>query len=126
MERSHLTFEDGEELIKGDRILGEGGFGIVEQVTFPTPSGSCVCIRKRIGRPKQLNAQKKLFEAFAREVHVMRQVHHRHCVSLLGSYADYDSVAILSTPIADMDLATLLDSSNPVDLHHDFLRCNMG
>jgi hypothetical protein len=42
-------------------------------------------------------------------MNVMRQVSHQHCVRIVGSYTDYDSVAILSSPVADMDLAAFLD-----------------
>ncbi|KAF2027428.1 kinase-like protein, partial [Setomelanomma holmii] len=53
--------------------------------------------------------QKRVMTAFAREINVMRQVEHQHCVNFLGSYTDFDHVNILSSPIADMDLATFLD-----------------
>jgi serine/threonine protein kinase len=70
---------------------------------------SIVCVRKRIARPKQLKAQQKFMTAFAREIEIMRQVNHRHCVKFVGSYSDMESVNILSLPVADMDLATYLD-----------------
>lgn len=66
-------------------------------------------MRKRIGRPKQLNAQKRVMTAFAREIGVMRQVNHRHCMEFLGSYSDSGHVNMLSVPIADIDLAAFLD-----------------
>ena len=53
--------------------------------------------------------------AFAREINVMRQVVHQHCVQSVGSYTDTDYVNILSNPIADMDLATLLDSPTSLE-----------
>lgn len=126
VEPYHLVFEDGEEVVRSDRILGEGGHGIVEQVTLPTRPQPLVCVRKRIGRPKQMNAQRKLFEAFSREINVMRQVHHRHCVQFTGSYSDYDSVAILSSPVADMDLATFLDLPDLSPAQSDTLHRGLG
>ncbi|KAF1846913.1 kinase-like protein [Cucurbitaria berberidis CBS 394.84] len=106
----HAALDDGDDLIPGGRILGEGAFGFVELVTVPTKPIPTTCVRKRIARPKPLHVQKQIMAAFAREVKVMRQVDHWHCVRLLGSYTDLDSVNILSTPVADMDLATFLDS----------------
>ncbi|KAF1965655.1 kinase-like protein [Bimuria novae-zelandiae CBS 107.79] len=103
----HLALEDGDETMNPMRVLGEGGHGLVEEVKL---SNGVVCVRKRISRPKTLKAQKVLFEAFAREVKVMSQVKNRHCVQLVGSYTDLDSVAILSLPVADMDLAALLET----------------
>ncbi|CAO2655152.1 Nn.00g102160.m01.CDS01 [Neocucurbitaria sp. VM-36] len=105
----HATLEDGDHIVLGCRTLGEGAVGIVEEVTLPTNSGSLTCVRKKIGRPKQLKVQKQVMAAFAREIKVMRQVDDHHCVRILGSYTDLDSVNILLTPVADMDLATFLD-----------------
>jgi serine/threonine protein kinase len=81
----------------------------VEEVDVTTSKGIIRYVRKRIGRPKQLKAQKAILTAFARELNVMRQVQHRHCVRFLGSYTDFDHVNILSFPVADMDLAMFLD-----------------
>jgi serine/threonine protein kinase len=106
---SHNSLEDSEELVEELRVLGEGAFGVVEEVNVTTELGTTNCVRKRIGRPKQLNAQKAILTAFTREINVMRQVQHQHCVRFLGSYTDFDHVNIISSPVADMDLATLLN-----------------
>lgn len=75
-------------------------------------SNGIVCVRKRIARPRSLKLQSVFFEAFARELNVTSQVKYRHCVQLVGSHTDFDSVAILSLPVADMDLAALLNLPN--------------
>lgn len=105
----HISCEDGDESIQSERILGEGGFAIVDQVSIPTSPLPTICVRKKIGRVRQFKAQKQLIDAFTREIHVMRQVKHRHCVQILGSYTDYDCLAILLLPVADMDLAAYLN-----------------
>jgi hypothetical protein len=107
----HASINDDEGLVEEIRALGEGAYGIVEEVTILTGSALKRCVRKRIGRPRQLKAQKAIMAAFAREIGVMRQVDHHHCVQFLGSYTDIDHVNILSSPVADMDLATFLDQS---------------
>lgn len=123
----HIAMEDGDEALKSVRILGEGGFGIVDQVVCDTAhSGHVVCVRKRFGRPHALNGQKKLFEAFRREINVMRQVFHRHCVKFVGSYTDYDSVSILSAPVADMNLADFLDMAELSPTQLNILRQGIG
>lgn len=106
---THATFEDDEDLVTEIRTLGEGAYGVVDEVSIQMQLGQFTCVRKRMGRPNMLNAHKRVMEAFAREVKVMRQVNHPHCVKIIGSYTDFDHVNILSTPVADMDLATLLD-----------------
>jgi hypothetical protein len=125
-QRWHLAFEDGDEMLHSLKILGEGGFGLVDEVILDTRPARTVCVRKRIGRPTTLNGQKKLFEAFRREVEVMRQVSHHHCVELIGSYTDYESVSILSLPVADMDLATFLDSPDLDPAQKGILRLGIG
>ncbi|KAJ4362297.1 hypothetical protein N0V83_010390 [Neocucurbitaria cava] len=109
-EHVHTAFEDGEDTLLERRILGEGGVGTVEEISILTDSGSSLtCVRKKITRPRQLKAHKQVMAAFVREINVMRQVDHHHCVRLLGSYTDLDSVNILLNPVADMDLAMFLD-----------------
>jgi serine/threonine protein kinase len=110
MERAcHTSLDEEEEIVTEHRVLGEGACGIVEEVSISSRQDTVRCVRKRIGRPKLLQAQKKIMVAFAREVDIMRQVNYQHCVRFLGSYTDFDHVNILSSPVADMDLATLLD-----------------
>ncbi|KAI4617644.1 uncharacterized protein J4E87_008280 [Alternaria ethzedia] len=109
---SHCEFEDDEEIFEANRILGEGLVGLVEEVTVRSRKPPITCARKKIGRPRQLKAHGQIMAAFIREIRVMRQVDHRHCVRFIGSYTDNESVNILSSPLADMDLATFLD--NPI------------
>jgi serine/threonine protein kinase len=110
---SHTAIEDDEDLVVEHRALGEGAYGSVDEVSIVIGTSLTRCVRKRLGRPGPLKAQKAVMAAFAREINVMRQVVHQHCVRLLGSYTDIDHVNILSSPVADMDLATLLD--RPID-----------
>ena len=122
----HFASEDGDDMMRSVKILGEGSFGLVEEVVLDTQPEPIVCVRKRFVRPHRLNGQQKLFEAFRREINVMRQVSHRHCVEIVGSYTDYDSVAILSSPVADMDLAAFLDRSELSPAQLSTLRQGIG
>ncbi|OAL05261.1 kinase-like protein [Phaeosphaeriaceae sp. SRC1lsM3a] len=105
----HTSIDDDEGHIQELRILGEGACGVVEEVIVNPSSTMVRCVRKRIGRPRQLKALKQIMAIFAREVGVMRQVDHHHCVRFVGSYTDMDHINILSTPVADIDLAAFLD-----------------
>jgi len=106
---NHCEFEDDEEVFEENRLLGEGMVGLVQEVTVRSRKPPLTCVRKKIARPKQLKAHQQIMAAFIREIKVMRQVNHRHCVRFLGSYTDNESVNILSTPVADMDLGAFLD-----------------
>jgi hypothetical protein len=122
----HVFCEDGDDFMKSEKILGEGGFAIVDQVRIPTQATSVVCARKKIGRVRQFKAQKQLIEAFVRELGVMRLVNHHHCTQLVGSYTDYDYLAILSLPIADIDLAAYLDLEHLASEQLQVIRRGMG
>jgi serine/threonine protein kinase len=115
--RSHAALEDDEHIVTEHRMLGEGGFSVVEEVSIRRHRKLMRCVRKRVSRPKVLKAQKQIMAAFAREIGVMRKVNHQHCVRFLGSYTDFDHVNILSSPVADMDLATFLD--NPIGIREE-------
>jgi serine/threonine protein kinase len=121
----HSTIGDDEDIVTEHRVLGEGAYGIVEEVSVPRQQGTIRCVRKRMGRPNLLKAQKKIMAAFAREIGVMRQVNHQHCARFLGSYTDFDHVNILSSPVADMDLAMFLDQHIEVK-ERAFLYRGMG
>lgn len=103
-----------DERVDEIRLLGEGAVGTVDEVEVSYFGPRVRCVRKRIGRPKPLKAHKSVMAAFAREIDVMRQVKHQHCVEFMGSYTDPNHVNILSGPVADMDLATFLDG--PINL----------
>ncbi|KAF2734101.1 kinase-like protein [Polyplosphaeria fusca] len=122
----HHRFEDGEDFIASEKVLGEGGFAIVEQVTLPTQPKPTSCVRKRIGRSRQLKTQKQLMAAFSREISIMQQISHIHCVKFLGSYTDYENMAIFSSPVADMDLATFLDREHLDTFDLSTLRQGIG
>jgi len=126
LQHPHFAFEDGEELIKSQRILGEGGFSIVDEVILPTQPKETVCVRKRLQRTKQFKAQKQIMEAFSRETWVMERVVHHHCVQFLGSYTDEDTLAIFSLPVADMDLASFLDQPKLSIIEEETIRRGIG
>ena len=122
----HFSFKDGDDLVLSLRQLGQGGFGTVDEVTLPTKPEPLVCARKRFIRPKHPGPHKKSMETFIREVMVMAQVDNYHCVRLVGSYTDYKKLAIFSQPVADMDLATMLDMEDTADERKSFLRRSVG
>ena len=106
----YCAIEDDSEVVVENWLLGEGLVGVVEEVTVQTQSEPTICARKKIARPNPLRKQQDIMAAFIREIKVMRQVDRRHCVRFFASYTDTDPVNILSTSVADMDLARFLDS----------------
>jgi hypothetical protein len=95
--------------------LGAGGNGEVYRVQDRNTGRYYAC--KSITRPKMYKTHHDVMVNFKREISGMRRVRHHHCVGLIGSCTDYDSVYILSSPVADMNLATFLEKDlNTVQL----------
>jgi serine/threonine protein kinase len=104
----HYSFEDASIMeFQELKMLGAGGYGEVQHVKDLRNGKEYA--RKVMVRPANAKRHHDLMHQFKRELTGMRRVQHRHCVTLRASFTDSDSVAILSTPVADMDLAAFLD-----------------
>ncbi|KAF2624584.1 kinase-like protein [Macroventuria anomochaeta] len=109
---SHLSITDFEQLSFQETdqeldFLGAGGFGEVFRVKRQLDGQEYAC--KSMIRRGTYKMQRDLMLNFEREVSGMRKVQHQHCVDLVASCTSMDSVYILSSPVADVDLARFLD-----------------
>jgi len=109
--RGHLNFEDEGSVGFEDekRSLGDGKSGNVYAVRIR--STNRVLAQKVIWRTKTESSHRECMTAFTRELKVLRQVHHQHCVELVASYTESDTVVLLFDPVADMNLAKLLEET---------------
>ena len=57
---------------------------------------------------------------------MLKAVDHHHCVSLIGSYTDTRVIAMLSEPVADMNLGTFLDAAPIPTDRKDLLQTFFG
>ncbi|KAL1612195.1 hypothetical protein SLS60_000419 [Paraconiothyrium brasiliense] len=105
----HLSLMDSDCLeLNEQKFLGSGRYGEVHHVVDPRTG--IAYARKSMSRPRNFIKQRELMKLFKRELNGMRRVRHAHCVTLMATCTDTDSVIILSSPVADMDLAFFLDS----------------
>ncbi|KAF2188986.1 kinase-like protein [Zopfia rhizophila CBS 207.26] len=105
----HFAFADSDSMeleVKGR--LGRGGYGVVDHVRDPRTKKHYA--RKIMYRTAASERHHDLMENFKREIHGMWRVKHRHCVDLVATCTDLESVLLLSSPVADTDLAKFLDS----------------
>ncbi|KAF9697672.1 hypothetical protein EKO04_004266 [Ascochyta lentis] len=106
----HFSLNDVDELdFSRVKYLGAGGFGEVYHVKSQRNGQNYAC--KTMSRPVRYESHLDLMRNFKREISGMRRVQHQHCVNLIASCTDMDSVTLLSSPVADMDLSTLLNSA---------------
>jgi hypothetical protein len=104
----HYSFEDASIMeFQELKVLGAGGYGEVQHMKDPRNGKEYA--RKVMVRPANAERHHTLMHQFRRELNGMRRVRHRHCVTFRASFTDSDFVAILSTPVAEMDLAAFLD-----------------
>lgn len=113
----HVSFETTDHVpLEPKAILGTGGSGQVEIVVLRT-SGSAAhvafsnqLVRKRIQRRVWGRHQLGLKD-FLNELKVLKRVHHRHLVEIIGSYTDPTFAALIMSPVADCDLAYFLKTA---------------
>lgn len=124
LQAGHYSLDSLEDLdLSRKTFLGAGGFGEVYQVSSLRDDQLFAC--KTMSRPVRYNDHHELMRNFNREVLGMRRVDHRHCVDLIASCTDQDSVSIIFSPVADMDLAAYME----LDLDDDqycFLETTIG
>ena len=111
----HFTLDNMDQLdLRTITFLGAGGFGEVHSVQNRANGQVYAC--KTMARPVRFDAHAEMMRNFKREITGMSRVHHRHCVDLIASCTDTDSVTILSSPVADSgDLSNLLDADLNLD-----------
>jgi hypothetical protein len=114
LQGQHFTLESMDQLDL-DRVehLGAGGFGDVWHVQNRSDGKTYAC--KTMARPVKYDSHAVLMQNFKREIMGMSRVRHRHCVDLVASCTDMDSVTILSSPVADLDLADFLNADLSAD-----------
>jgi hypothetical protein len=106
----HFSFEDIESMgLEQRNQLGEGGFASVHHVHDPRTGKSYA--RKVMNKVRSggFKKQCEAMKSFKKEVMGMRRVRHPHCVDLLASWTEAESVGLICSPVADMDLASYLD-----------------
>jgi TolA-binding protein len=104
----HRHFRQAEPLPFEEKgILGAGGFGQVDKVLSLISYQEYA--RKRVPRSTMFsNRRTEGVKQFIAEIEILKRVKHRHVVDFIGSYTDPKYMALLMSPVADMDLSTYL------------------
>ncbi|PMD37014.1 kinase-like protein [Hyaloscypha variabilis F] len=122
----HLCFGKEESApyeVKGR--LGCGAYAVVEKVISLLgyqEYARKICVRTRFG---QKHGQR--IKSFLTELRVLKRIQHIHCVKLIGSYTDPKYFALLTSPVADYDLASYMteavNSADKQSLLRTFFGC---
>jgi hypothetical protein len=108
----HCFFKKNEYLpLRGEGILGVGGFGQVDKVLSLISFKKYA--RKRVLRTAAFGGRNAAAQrAFIKEIEILKRLKHWHIVEFVGSYTDHKYIGVLMEPIADMDLATYLERAD--------------
>ncbi|ORY08577.1 kinase-like domain-containing protein, partial [Clohesyomyces aquaticus] len=91
-------------------ILGQGGYGQVDKVlstVSPKEYARKRVLEKTAFRGRKVEDVKK----FIAEIEILKRVMHHHIVGFVGSYTDSKCIALIMTPIAEMDLVAYLTNA---------------
>ncbi|KAK4171969.1 hypothetical protein QBC36DRAFT_82948 [Triangularia setosa] len=101
----HLS-ASGDDHFVPKRLLGQGGHAGVDLVYSRLSTE--LYARKRVFRHRgSENAERCLIQ----ELRELRRLHHRHLVSIIGSYTDPEYIAYLMKPVADCTLEEYFSQS---------------
>ena len=106
----HQIYNDGDPLLR-HRVLGQGAFGVVEEVQVKVQPPLETFVRKRVQIPPS-NAKMTLLR-LQQEVEVLEKVEHKHIVKIIGTYEEVGFLNrrfyhLLMEPVGDSDLESLL------------------
>lgn len=122
--KRHMSFQDDCHPFETERELGTGGFGTVELVKDPITSKTYAM--KVLPRPRNRKGYFKSMKMLIKEIAIMRQVKHHHCVELCASWTDVDSVSFLCSQVAEMDLEAFMSLDHRDGKQNVFLRQAVG
>lgn len=116
---------NGDDYFHSIHNLGSGGSAYVDHV-FSRRTGKRFA-RKRVYRGQSPLQDEKVLQQFERELQALKRLHHRHIVTLKGSYTDPNCIALIMTPVAEMNLKEyFVDAKVDNNLRYRSLRCFFG
>ena len=120
----HYSYNQEESLpFESKEKLGSGASGQFDRVTNLINFREYT--RKRIYRLSSLPRQRTdVIESFIAEIRILKRLRHRHIVELVGSYTDPIYLALVMSPVAEMNLAHYLQRATTSN--HSELRTFFG
>jgi TolA-binding protein len=108
----HCYFKQGESVpFEAKAVLGQGGFGQVDRVMSTISFKEYA--RKRVLRSSAFRGRRKEdVKQFITEIEILKRLKHKHVVEYVGSYTDPKFLAVIMSPIAQMDLHGYLARTN--------------
>ncbi|KAI0012960.1 kinase-like protein [Xylariaceae sp. FL0662B] len=96
------------------RMLGQGGFGAVDLVVSRESFKGYA--RKRVIRGRDSESNRKAQNSIIEELRQLKQLSHRHLVTIIGSYTDKEYIAYLMSPVAHGTLDQFLGQAKTLNL----------
>ncbi len=114
----HRHIWDGNDLFEELELLGAGGSCEVNRIRHKDTGQ--LYARKKIHRGVRLSEQCAKLVEFEQEISTLKKLKHVHLVQYVCSYTDFDTFALILSPVADHDLKAMLSNAkrkplSPVD-----------
>jgi hypothetical protein len=108
----HCYFKQGESVpFETKAVLGQGAFGQVDRVLSTISFREYA--RKRVLRSSAFRGRRKEdVKQFITEIEILKRLKHNHVVEYVGSYTDTKFLAVIMSPVAQMDLHGYLARAN--------------
>ncbi|KAF1949225.1 kinase-like protein [Byssothecium circinans] len=88
--------------------LGSGGYGQVDRIESRISFRHYALKRIRRRAAFGVNSRESM-KRFLAEIQIIKRLQHRHVIEYIGSYTDKTYLGLIMSPVAEMDLAALLD-----------------
>ncbi|KAF2175793.1 kinase-like protein [Zopfia rhizophila CBS 207.26] len=95
---AHRYILSGRSHFDDIEILGTGGSAEVARVRHKLSGKQFAC--KRIWRGKSIKEQRDQLVEFEQEVGVLQRISHKHLVSFVASYTDFETFSLILNPVA--------------------------
>ncbi|KAF2268654.1 kinase-like protein [Lojkania enalia] len=119
----HDYYVEQEDPYRSVSLLGKGSYGFVDQVEARLQNNT-VYARKLFRLPNQVSKRENFVQAIKREAQITYRLRHHHIVTVYETYEWRQHFGIIMRPVAQGDLATLLDQVDNTsgELRDNFLQ----
>ena len=102
----HTQYENANQIpFRWIRNLGRGSYGIVDEVVFASHEGRLINYARKT---LQNTGAQHVYRMIQDEIDLLKRLRHKHVIEVLSTYSIGKKYAIIMSPVAEIDLKSLL------------------